>query len=132
MNPHRAEEEQVEFLSGPDFSATFALSQVVSHHSLDRVEALLTEMQRREVDVPLVFGVFFYRSANPRTLSRLREYFPVPEDALAQEFAAGASAEEICARSIRALRQVGADKIYLSNLGYRRVEAKLTEILSLV
>lgn len=132
VNPHRAADEQVDFLSGPDFSATFALSQVVSHHSLDRVEDLLSEVRRRDLELPLVFGVFFYRSANPKTLARLTEYFPVPQEALAAEFAAGATPEEICARSIRALREVGAEKIYVSNLGYRRVEAKLAEILSLV
>ena len=132
VNPHRSAQEQVGFLAGADYSATFALSQVVSHHSVDGVDALLAELRRRGVDLPLVFGVFFYRSANPKTLARLSEYFPVPEDALAKEFAAGAAPEEICARSIRALREVGADKIYVSNLGYRRVEAKLAEILSLV
>jgi len=132
VNPHRSPVEQMGFLSAADYSATFALSQVVSHHSADRVEALLAEGSRRGIDLPLVFGVFFYRSANQNTLERLRQYFPVPADALAEEFAEGATPEEICARSIRTLRDVGADKIYVSNLGYRGVETKLTEILSLV
>ena len=132
VNPHRPLDEQVGFLTAPEFSAEFALTQVVSHHSADRVDALLSTLRERRVDLPLVFGVFYYRSANPRTLARLGDYFPVPEQALTAEFAEGATPEEICARTIRALRNVGADKIYVSNLGYRRVESKLTEILRLV
>lgn len=132
VNPHRPAAEQAGFLTAPEFSADFALTQIVSHHALDRVEALLAELRARSSSVPLVFGVFYYRSANPGTLARLGEYFPVPEAELAREFEEGASAEEICARTIRALRDVGADKIYVSNLGTRRVEAKLAEILSLV
>ncbi len=132
VNPHRPAEEQVGFLTAPEFSADFALTQVVSHHALDRVEALMAALEAQGADLPLVFGVFYYRSANPRTLARLGEYFPVPEAQLAAEFEGGATAEEICARTIRELRGVGADKIYVSNLGYRRVEAKLAEILNLV
>ena len=38
-NPHRDAAEQVRFLAADDFHAEFFLTQVVSHHSLDRVEA---------------------------------------------------------------------------------------------
>ncbi len=38
-----------------------------------------------------LFGVFYYRSANPRTLDMLSQFLPVPADALAAEFAAGAT-----------------------------------------
>ena len=34
------------------------------------------------------------------------------------------SGEQICARIIRALRDIGADKVYVSNLGFRRVEQR--------
>ena len=34
------------------------------------------------------------------------------------------SGEQICARTIRALRDIGADKVYVSNLGFRRVEQR--------
>ena len=54
--------------------------------------------------MPGIFGVFYYRSANPKTLAALKQFLPVPVDGLRAEFAAGASAEEICARTIRALR----------------------------
>jgi 5,10-methylenetetrahydrofolate reductase len=131
-NPHRPADEQVRFLAAEDFHADFFLTQVVSHHSLDRVEALLAERERRGVKVPGVFGVFFYRSANPGTLAKLGEFFPVPAEGLARDFAAGDSPEEVCAHTIRALRAAGADKIYVSNLGWRGAAQRLEKILALV
>ena len=132
VNPHRDAEAQVGFVSGPDAHAEFALSQIVSHHSIAEVEHLLRTMERRAVGVPVVFGVFLYRSANRGTLDTLSKFFPVPAAALTREFEEGASAEEICARSIRGLRQIGADKIYVSNLGNRGAGRRLGKILELV
>lgn len=129
-NPHRDADEQAGYLADPDFCADFYLSQVVSHHSLDRVEALLEAAESRGVRIPGLFGVFFYRSARPETLEVLRRFFPVPAEEITREFDAGLSAEEICARSIAALRSAGADKVYVSNLGQRNVEARLERILS--
>lgn len=131
-NPHRDAAEQARFLAADDFHAEFFLTQVVSHHSLDRVEALLEECRRVGIEAPGVFGVFFYRSANPATLSKLGEFFPVPIDGLVRDFAAGDSAEEVCAHSIRALRAAGAEKIYVSNLGWRGAAQRLDRILALV
>jgi 5,10-methylenetetrahydrofolate reductase len=131
-NPHRSASEQVSFLTASDAYAEFALSQVVSHHSLDAVEGFIAELRRREVNVPVVYGVFFYRSANPNTLETLSRFFPVPAEALTREFDSGASAEEVCARSIRELRRVGADKIYVSNLGNRGAGRRLAQILEKV
>lgn len=131
-NPHRDASEQVGFLAAPDFHADFYLTQVVSHHSLREVEALLEEKQRRGVALPGMFGVFCYRSANPATLAKLGEFFPIPAAELTREFAAGASAEEVCARSIRELRAAGAPKVYVSNLGGRGAAARLERILALV
>jgi 5,10-methylenetetrahydrofolate reductase len=131
-NPHRSAEEQVGFLAAEDFHADFFLTQVVSHHSLDRVEALLAECDRRGVKTPGVFGVFFYRSANAGTLAKLGEFFPVPAEGLARDFAAGDSPEEVCAHTIRALRAAGAGKIYVSNLGWRGAAQRLEKILALV
>jgi len=132
VNPHRSASEQVAFLESESFEAKFFLTQVVSHHSLDRVDALLEEKARRGVEVPGVFGVFFYRSANPTTLNKLGEFFPVPAQALTREFGAGATAEEICARTIRELRDAGADKVFVSNLGWRSAADRLGRILDLV
>lgn len=131
-NPHRDAEEQAGFIAADDFEADFYLTQVVSHHSLKGVEALLEESEKRGMDAPGVFGVFFYRSANPKTLETLGRFFPVPAAELTREFERGDSAEEICARSIVALRRAGAKNVYLSNLGFRRVEGRYRRIMDAV
>ena len=41
--------------------------------------------------MPGIFGVFYYRSANAKTLETLKQFLPVPADALMQEFAEGAT-----------------------------------------
>lgn len=132
VNPHRSAEEQVAFINAPDANADYALSQIVSHHSTDAVERFLEESGRVESTKPVVFGVFYYRSANPLTLATLGDFFPVPAKEIAAEFDAGATPEEICASSIRALRAVGAEKIYISNLGERTAGRTLGRILDLV
>jgi hypothetical protein len=128
-NPHRDAAQQVEFLLRERYTADFYLTQVVSHHSIGTVERFVSEAQRREVPIPGVFGVFLYRSANPKTFARLQRFFPVPAKALAREFAAGASPEQICARTIRALRDVGVDKVYVSNLGFERPERRYRKLM---
>ncbi|MSR21102.1 MAG: hypothetical protein EXR91_09000 [Gemmatimonadetes bacterium] len=132
VNPHRTVDEQVGFIRPPHAHAEFALSQIVSHHSLAGVAWLLEALERSGVAVPVVFGVFLYRSANPATLGTLSRFFPVPVEELTREFASGASAEEICARSIRELRRIGADKVYVSNLGNRGAGRRLAKILERV
>jgi len=131
-NPHRSPEEQVGFITAPDAYADFALTQIVSHHSVPQVAAFRERLSRVPNSVPTVFGVFLYRSANPRTLELLGSYFPVPAAELTAEFEAGATAEEICARTIRELRAVGAEKIYVSNLGNRGAGRRLNRILDRV
>ena len=129
-NPHRDPAEQARFAAAGDFCADYVLTQVVSHHSLDRAEAFQAELARRGWDRPVVYGVFFYRSADPRTLARLRRFFPVPAPEIAAEFEAGVPPEEICARTIRGLRGIGATKVYLSNLGGRRPGALLDRVMA--
>jgi hypothetical protein len=128
-NPHRDAEQQAQFLASTDFTGEFYLTQVVSHHSIGEVEHFLEAVRRRGVTHPGVFGVFLYRSANPKTLERLRHFFPVPAEQLTREFDAGDSAEEICVRTINALRDVGATKIYLSNLGFKHVDRPYARIM---
>ncbi|MGH7510614.1 MAG: hypothetical protein ACREMZ_14240 [Gemmatimonadales bacterium] len=128
-NPHRSAGEQVDFLLDNRFEAEFYLTQVVSHYSIGAVERFLAEARRRGVSQPGVFGVFLYRSANPATLKRLADFFPVPAAELTREFDAGMTPEEICARTVRALREVGADKVYLSNLGFQQVETRYRRIV---
>jgi hypothetical protein len=129
-NPHRDLSKQVEYIGSDDFSAEFYLTQVVSHHSADRVEAFLEECDRRGVSTPGIFGVFYYWSAQPGTLARLGEFFPVPEEELTREFDAGATPEEVLGKTLDALRAAGAEKVYISNLGQRRVQQRLDKALA--
>lgn len=131
-NPHRDPVEQAGYIAAEEYTADFLLTQVVSHHTVDRVADLLEELDRRGIDKPSVFGVFLYRSANPKTLAVLGEFFPVPAEQLTREFEAGASPEEVCARSIRALRDAGARNVYVSNLGFRGVAPRLERVLELL
>lgn len=131
-NPHRDAAEQVGFLAGKSFTGEFFLTQIVSHHHLREVERFVEELSRRNLPLPGVFGVFLYRSANRKTLERLRQFFPVPIEGVAQDFASGLSPEEICAKTIRALRDIGVDKVYLSNLGFLRPEARYQKVLRAV
>jgi hypothetical protein len=131
-NPHRPAEEQVSYLLDQRFEAEFYLTQIVSHHSIGAVERFLTEAERRGVPYPGVFGVFLYRSASPATLAKLADFFPVPAAELTREFASGMTPEEICAKSVRVLREAGAEKVYLSNLGVHQVEARYRRIIDLL
>lgn len=123
---------QVQFLRDPQAHADFFLTQIVSHHQQAEVDAFLNEAARTGLDTPGVFGVFYYRSANARTLHTLSQFLPVPVDALTREFATGATPAAICARTIRALRQSGARHVYISNLPQRGTLRVLQSILDQV
>jgi 5,10-methylenetetrahydrofolate reductase len=127
-NPYRDPVRQVGYLLDADFNASFYLTQVVSHHDPAPVARFLEEADRRRLALPGVFGVFYYRSANARTLSLLRDFIPVPEEALAREFASGATPEQVCARTIDAMVRAGARRFYISNLPLRRTHATLAAI----
>jgi hypothetical protein len=128
-NPHADPVRQVDYLLRANNTAEFFLTQIVSHHHLRDVERFLGEANRRGVTLPGLFGVFFYRSANPRTLDALAEFLPVPAAGLAAEFGAGLSAEDVCARTVRALLGAGARHIYVSNLPLLRAQQTLDAIL---
>jgi hypothetical protein len=128
-NPAADSQRQVEFLLGAEASADFYLTQIVSHHQIDRVESFLGAAQKQGLTLPGVFGVFYYRSANAATLETLGRFLPVPVDGLQKEFAAGATPVDICARTIRALVSHGARHFYVSNLPVRRAAVTLNEIL---
>jgi 5,10-methylenetetrahydrofolate reductase len=131
-NPAADPERQVSYLLDPDVNAEFYLTQIVSHHALAPVERFLAERDRRGLTMPGLFGVFFYRSAHPRTLSLLHQFLPVPATELAREFAAGATAEKICARTLRALLERGVRHFYISNLPVDRAPQVLARIVDLV
>ena len=131
-NPHADPDRQADYLADPRFTAEFYLTQAVSHHAADRVARFVSTVERRGVGLPALFGVFFYRSANPKTLAALESFLPVPIEGLSREFAAGATPEDVCARTIRALSDVGARHFYISNLPVRRAQRVLSTILEKV
>jgi 5,10-methylenetetrahydrofolate reductase len=131
-NPYSGPERQVEFLAAPNFFGEFFLTQVVSHHDLAPVARFIDVAAKTGLEMPGLFGVFYYRSANPRTLAALKDFIPVPAEGLIGEFAAGASAEDVCARTIRALMDVGARHFYISNLPVARAQPVLAAILDRV
>jgi hypothetical protein len=131
-NPHGDPERQVDYLSAADFNAEFYLTQVVSHHHAAQVERFVRASERRGLQLPGLFGVFYYRSANRRTLDALKGFLPVPAEELTAEFGAGATPQDVCARTIRALIDVGARHFYISNLPILRAQHVLGEILEKV
>ena len=132
-NPHKEPVQQVDFMSDDTFTAEFYLTQVVSHHNVAPVARFVDEARRRGLDGrPGMFGVFYYRSANPRTLDQLSRFLPVPAESLAAEFAAGATPVDVCARTLRAMMDVGVRHFYISNLPLQRASATLNAILERV
>jgi 5,10-methylenetetrahydrofolate reductase len=131
-NPHADAIGQVDHLMQDRAHAEFYLTQIVSHHSRAAVDRFLTEAGRRGLPLPGMFGIFYYRSANPRTLAALKDFLPVPADELTREFSSGATPDEICARSIRVLTESGVRHFYISNLPLDRAAVTLNRILSLV
>jgi 5,10-methylenetetrahydrofolate reductase len=130
-NPHADPLQQAGYLRDDRFTGEFFLTQIVSHHDVRRVEGFLEQTDRHSVDLPGVFGVFFYRSAQPKTLETLRQFLPVPVDELTREFAEGLTPEEICARTIRMLRASGAKHFYISNLPVGRARQTMEKVLEL-
>ena len=117
------------FLRDAEVSADFYLTQIVSHHQADTVAAFLDEGRRHGLQMPGVFGVFYYRSANEKTLRTLSQFLPVPVEGLLAEFAAGDSPVDICARTLRVLGKLGVRHFYLSNLPHKGTAGVLKQIL---
>jgi hypothetical protein len=128
-NPNVAAARQVDYLLASEFTAEYYLTQIVSHHAIAPVAQFVEESVRRQLVLPGLFGVFYYRSATPKTLAALSQFLPVPAEALTKEFAAGATPIEICARTIRALRGVGVQHFYVSNLPLGRAQSTLDAIM---
>lgn len=128
-NPHADPDHQAGFLA-ERFFAEFFLTQIVSHHHTPQVEAFIDACGRRGITKPGIFGVFYYRSANRKTLETLGRFLPVPVEGLLAEFDAGATPEEICARTIRELRAAGVRHIYVSNLPVHKARQTMSAILA--
>ena len=131
-NPHADPERQVDFIASADFNAEFFLTQIVSHHHVANVTRFIDALERRGVTAPGVFGVFFYRSANPKTLDALKGFLPVPVEGLTRDFASGATPEDVCAKTIRTLMDAGARHFYISNLPIARAQTVLSNVLAKV
>jgi 5,10-methylenetetrahydrofolate reductase len=128
-NPIANPQGQVHFLLDPHVSADFFLTQIVSHHQANEIGAFLEAGRKGGLTMPGVFGVFYYRSANVKTLEMLSQFLPVPVEALKAEFGAGATPIDVCARTIRSLLDLGAKHFYVSNLPTKKTAATLTAIL---
>ncbi|HEY2433072.1 MAG TPA: hypothetical protein VGI12_10400 [Vicinamibacterales bacterium] len=131
-NPHAEPASQVGHLLDDRSTAEFFLTQIVSHYDVRAVERFLAESARLGLQMPGMFGVFYYRSAKRATLQALSRFLPVPVDELLAEFAAGATPESVCARSIRELTATGARHFYVSNLPVGSAALTLRRILDLV
>jgi hypothetical protein len=62
----------------------------------------------------------------------LSRFLPVPVEGLIREFGEGATPIEICARTMRAMLDVGVRHFYISNLPLRGTAATLNAILERV
>jgi len=134
-NPHGGS-RQVEFMLHPEYSADFYLAQIVSHYQTQAIDGFINETHRVGVKIPGIFGVFYYRTPNPKTFAMLSKFIPIPVDELKRDFAANIHPEEICARSVHALLQRGVKNVYVSNLPmstaadtFGRIESRVEEML---
>ena len=110
----------------------FFLTQVVSHHDAEAVERFLELIGRRGIEIPGIFGVFYYRSARKSSLDTLRRFFPVPVREIEKEFEVEElRADDVCARTIRKLRRLGVRRFYVSNLPVADAAARLQTITGL-
>jgi 5,10-methylenetetrahydrofolate reductase len=116
-NPYHDPDRQVGYLADDDATADFFLTQIVSHHDIDPVARFVDRLYAEGCGLPGVFGVFYYRSAKRRTLRTLSQFIRVPEAQITRDFKElGKSADDICAETILALRDLGVRHVYVSNL----------------
>jgi hypothetical protein len=128
-NPYGDAPQQIAYLSDERFTAELYLTQIVSHLNVAPVERFVSGARRRGLDrLPGVFGVFYYRSANPGTLDTLGRFFPVPAESLVAEFASGATPVDVCARTLRAMMNLGVRHFYVSNLPLLGASSTLSAI----
>jgi hypothetical protein len=120
----------------PEYSADFYLAQIVSHYQTAAIDDFISETERLGVKIPSIFGVFYYRTANPKTFDLLSNFIPVPSEELIRDFAAKIPPVEICARSVHALIERGVKNVYISNLPmptasetFSRIESRVQEML---
>jgi 5,10-methylenetetrahydrofolate reductase len=116
-NPYRDPAWQVDLLKRAETYTDFVLTQVVSHHDFAAVERFVEQARRVGLTTPILAGVFYYRSGNPKTLAALRALMPVPVEALSREFGEERlSPTAVCRRTLTALADLGIRHVYLCNL----------------
>ena len=76
-----------------------------------------------------MFSVFYYRSASPKTLATLSRFMPVPASGLVDEFGAGLTAVDVCARTLQAMRSLGVRHFCICNLPMQDAWTTLSAIL---
>jgi 5,10-methylenetetrahydrofolate reductase len=126
-NPHGGM-RQIEYMLDPDYSADFYLAQIVSHYQTRQVDDFLNTSAKKGVKIPGIFGVFYYRSANAKTLEMLSPFFPVPVEELKAGFQSGLTPIDMTVESIRSLLDRGVSNIYISNLPLDTGGQKLMQI----
>jgi hypothetical protein len=89
--------------------AEFFLAQIVSYYDAASVERFV-ETTRAAATMPGVRRVFLSIRDNLQTLA-LEEFPACTAEGLAREFGAGASAEDVCANTIRTLTNAGAKPV---------------------
>src|SRR5207248_11404043 len=110
--------------------------QIVSNYQTGAKDELLNETVRLDLKNTRIFWVFYYRSANPKTIAMVSMFHAVPDEELKRDFAAKVDPEEISALSVHALLQRGAKNVYVSNLPmptasrtFSRIESRVEEML---
>ena len=119
----------MDFLLDERFCAEFYLTQVVSHLNLEPVKRFLDEVDRRQVPLPGMFSVFYYRSANPKTLATLEPFMPVPIRGAGRGIRRRRDAGRCLRANLRALRSLGVRHICICNLPMHDAWATLSAIL---
>jgi len=128
-NPHGDVKRQVGYMLDAEYNADFYLTQLVSHLDPGPVERFLEELDKQGVEMPGVFGVFYYRSGRRKTLERLSKFFPVPVDGVVAEFESGLKAAEVCAKTVDWLHSLGVNKVYVSNFNADRAAAQMARVV---
>ena len=122
---------QVSHLLDDRVNAEFYLTQIVSHHSRGTSSASSTKRTAGASRCRACSASSTTGQRIRKTLAALQQFLPVPVEALTREFADGATADEVCARSIRALTDAGVRHFYISNLPLARAAATLHRVMSL-
>ena len=86
------------------FTAEFFLTQVVSHHDVAAVERFHRGARTpARSSCPASSACSTTAARTRRRSTTLKQFLPVPVEGLTHEFADGATPDEVCARTIRAL-----------------------------